>query len=65
MEKIKLCLEDEDFCKYIKRQFGSLRKREDLMDCIQEIKPDFTFKQEKLMYPSVSILDEFMLKKGI
>ena len=44
MEKIKLCLEDEDFYKYIKRQFGSLRKREDLMDCIQEIKPDYTLK---------------------
>jgi hypothetical protein len=57
VEKQKLCMDDEDFMKFIKRNFKSLKHRENLEDQISDIKPLFRRKMNNILYPEKSVLD--------
>lgn len=50
-------MDDEDFMKFIKRNFKSLKHRENLEDQISDIKPLFRRKMNNILYPEKSVLD--------
>ena len=62
-QKKKLCMDDEDFMKFITGKFKSLRRREDLDDVFQEYRPIYKRKMEQILYPKVSEIEGYLKTK--
>jgi hypothetical protein len=58
-------MEDDDFMKFIKRNFKSLKHRDNLEDQVQQYKPAMRRKMNNILYPQESVLDSFLIEQGM